>query len=574
MTASTLAATVVTFMLRPFLSSATFVFYYAAVGVSAMYAGWPGGIATAIAGAALGNYLVIHFEHFTEPTSVVGTISFLAMSAVISAIASAMRRAHTAFELHNIRLRQQAGELEAQQAEAQALAEELERANIELERTNRDLEKATADAEGSRDDALEARDRLQLVDEASRLLASSLDYETTVAAAARLAVPRFADWCAVDLLVDGEIRQLALVHVDPAMVQRARELAAKYPTPIDAPTGVPHVIRTGQPQLITRITDDTLREFAQDEEHLKIMRSAGMHSAMIVPMIARGTTIGALTLISVRPSVEYDADSLALADQLARRAAIAIDNARLYRAALAANESKAAFLATMSHELRTPLTAIIGYEELLAEGITGHVSDEQRHQLGRIKASAKHLLSLIDQILLFTRVDAGRETVETNRVVVKPFVEEALSMVGPKAEEKGLQLSADPIDPRLTLETDANKLRQMLLNLLTNAIKFTKQGRVVVCVHDTVEAVTFEVQDTGLGIARDDLDRIFDPFWQVEQSKARNTTGTGLGLTVTRRLAELLGGTVSVESEPSVGSTFRIVLPKKTPVSEATPRAA
>jgi signal transduction histidine kinase len=379
---------------------------------------------------------------------------------------------------------------------------------------------------------------------------------------ARLAVPKFADWCAVDLLVDGAIEQLALAHVDPAKVAWARELGAKYPPRIDAPTGVPAVIRSGEPQLIGDVTDEMLVASAVDEEHLEILRELGVYSAVIVPIQARGLTLGAMTLISSTPTRHFDQSDLSLMMQLARRSAMAIDNARLHRAAVLANEAKANFLATMSHELRTPLTAIIGYEELLAEGIPGSVNEIQRQQLARIKASASHLLSLVDEILLYARVEAGRESARIEQVVAKGVIDDAIAFVAPTAAERSLTVRAVNVDPALMLRTDPGKLRQMLLNLLANAVKFTVKGSITVGAFAEGDSVVFEVRDTGIGLTRESIRRIFDPFWQVDQHTTRVAGGSGLGLSVTQRLAKLLGGDVSVESEPLVGSTFRIRLPK------------
>jgi len=393
------------------------------------------------------------------------------------------------------------------------------------------------------------------------VLSSSLDYETTVAAVAKLAVPTFADWCTVDLLVDGEIKQLAVTHVDPVRARWARELNMKYPNTLDPATGVPAVIRSGEPMLISEMTDEMLAGVARDPEHLAMLRGLEIRSSMIVPMNARGRTLGALMLVSTRRARRYGDTDLSVALDLARRAAMAIDNARLYRAALAANDAKTNFLATMSHELRTPLTAIIGYEELLAEGITGPVSDEQKNQLERIRVSAMQLLSLIDEILLYARVESGSESVRFEPVVVKGVVDDAVIFVAPSATERGLWLRAEPIDAALMLRTDAGKLRQMLVNVLSNAVKFTTRGDIVVRAFARGDSVVFEVSDTGIGIERENQEHIFDAFWQVEQTTTRRTGGSGLGLAVTRRLAHLLGGEVTVRSQPTIGSTFRIVLP-------------
>jgi signal transduction histidine kinase len=538
-------------------SHTAFAFFYPAVVVAVLYSGVEAGIAVAVAGAVIGTFVVppLRGQPFPAETAAIPqALFFLFISGLLAALANSLRRARMAAEATTQRVREQALELAAKQAESQALASE-------LERTNADLERAMLSAEGARDVALAGEARMRLVDEASRVLSSSLDYETTVAAVAKLAVPTFADWCTVDLLVDGEIKQLAVAHVDPVRARWARELNAKYPSTLDPTTGIPAVIRTGEPIMTSDVTDDMLVSFARDPEHLAMLRSLEIRSSMIVPMTARGRTLGALVLASTRPARRYGDMDLSVALDLARRAAMAIDNARLYRAALAANDAKTNFLATMSHELRTPLTAIIGYEELLAEGITGPVTDDQKNQLERIRVSAMQLLSLIDEILLYARVESGSESVRLEPVVVKGAVDDAVTFVAPSAEERGLRLHTEPIDAALMLRTDAGKLRQMLVNVLSNAVKFTTRGDIVVRAFRRGESVVFEVTDTGIGIDREAQEHIFDPFWQVEQTTTRKTGGSGLGLAVTRRLAHLLGGEVTVRSEALVGSTFRIVLP-------------
>lgn len=400
----------------------------------------------------------------------------------------------------------------------------------------------------------------ELLAEASRVLASTLDYEKTLEAVARLAVGDLAEWCSVDLVEPGGgIRQAVVSHVDEAKIKWAKELSKRYPPDYTAPTGVGHVIRTGQPELYAEITDDMLVAAARDERHLAIMRELQIKSALIVPMVARGQTLGALTLIGTKKARRYGDADLTLAMEIATRAAIAIDNAQLYRSALAASEAKSAFLATMSHELRTPLNAIIGYQSLLKEGIDGSLNESQLAQLSRIRAGADHLLGLIDEILTYSRVEAGKEVVRVDEARLRPIVEEAVTMVKPLAEAKGLTLRAEVPDARLS--TDAGKLRQILLNLLSNAVKFTDRGEIAVRARLSGGVAEISITDTGIGIADENLQRIFDPFWQVEQSSTRRAGGTGLGLSVSRSLARLLDGDVSVESKLGTGSTFTVILP-------------
>ncbi len=231
-------------------------------------------------------------------------------------------------------------------------------------------------------------------------------------------------------------------------------------------------------------------------------------------------------------------------------------------AAEAASTAKSNFLTVMSHELRTPLSAIIGYEEILADEITGPLNHHQHHQLVRIKASANNLLKLIDQILDFSRVDARREAVWNDAVSANALADEAASLVDPYVREHGLHFVVHHIEPDITLRIDTGKVRQILVNLLSNAVKFTPSGMIEMRVEaNGGSSVKYRVRDTGIGIPQEHLDNIFDAFWQVERPNIRRIGGAGLGLSVTRQLARLIGGAVSVESRLGEGSTFTVTLP-------------
>jgi signal transduction histidine kinase len=275
----------------------------------------------------------------------------------------------------------------------------------------------------------------------------------------------------------------------------------------------------------------------------------------------------------LRNSDKERVDLLALEQQARAHAEMARMEAEAARAeAERANNSKTDFLAVMSHELRTPLTAIMGYEELLSDGITGPVTELQRQQLGRINASARHLLGLIDEILTFARVDIGRERVRWESMSVNHTLTDAAALVQPMAADKKLRFIVELLDEDQSIQTDGTKLRQMLVNLLSNGIKFTDKGEVRLgC---AVNASTLEVRiaDTGVGIAAENIEDVFEPFWQAEQTATRKTGGTGLGLSVTRKLARLLGGDVTVASRMGAGTTFLLTLPMKAPVGETVRR--
>lgn len=225
-----------------------------------------------------------------------------------------------------------------------------------------------------------------------------------------------------------------------------------------------------------------------------------------------------------------------------------------------ANQAKSTFLATMSHELRTPLNAIIGYTDLLTLGISGPVTDGQRAQLDRIRLGARHLLQIIEEILTFSRLDAKREEVQLEDVDLTELVREAADLCEPLAASRGLSFEWDVRNPSVIM-TDGGKVRQILLNLLSNAVKFTDHGTVKLNVAQADGFLFLEVSDTGIGIPANELERIFEPFRQVEGGPTRRSGGTGLGLSVSRQLAELLGGSVTVESTPGAGSTFTVKLP-------------
>lgn len=315
---------------------------------------------------------------------------------------------------------------------------------------------------------------------------------------------------------------------------------------------------------------------------------AGMYETEFgVSLFAVASIITFLSLVvwAARVLRELDSDrsALILREQQTRaaaeRARIEAETARAE--AERANTIKTDFLAVMSHELRTPLTAIMGYEELLSDGITGPVTDGQRQQLGRINASAHHLLGLIDEILTFARVDIGREKIRLEQLSLNRAIAEAAALVEPMAATKALRFVVVNLFDDQTIATDRTKLKQMLVNLLSNAIKFTDVGEVRLTAAIRGALIELCVSDTGMGIEPSNIEAIFEPFWQVEQGATRKIGGAGLGLSVTRKLARLLGGDVTVKTAVGKGSTFTLTLPvvplapasykRNTPTAQAIP---
>jgi signal transduction histidine kinase len=459
-----------------------------------------------------------------------------------------------------------------------------------------------ADAPASAD----AGTRFAFLSETSRCLADSLNVETTLATGAGLALPHFGTWCMVDIVeADDTIRRVAVIHPDAGKQRLARDFYAAHPPGRDDPLGAPRVIRTCESEFVLAY-DDVLEGIAE-EEHRLLLQELGARSFLMVPMSARGRTLGAITFVS-DDRRRYDDADLLLAEDLGRRCAMAVDNARLYAAsqealraaeearmaatltarraeellgeanlarheAEEANLAKTTFLGTISHEFRTPLTAVQGFTDLLTAEVPGPLNEKQRHQVERIRTASDHLLELIEEILTYARRQAGRSELRLREVDLAGFVRDAASLAEPLAAETGLRLVLKIPEGPIPGRTDPGKLRQIILNLAANAVKFTDEGEVRLGLEVADGFVLIRVGDTGLGIAPGHAERVFDAFWQVDHSAGR-VGGTGLGLAVTRQLAGLLGGEVTLESELGSGTVITVRLPLVTPEPEAPPADA
>jgi PAS domain S-box-containing protein len=513
-------------------------------------------------------------------------------------------------------------------------------------------------------------DQLAFLAEMSSVLASSLDYETTLANVAQLIVPQFADWCAVDVVAeDGSIERIAVVHKDPAKEPWARRSRDLHPPDPAEQEGTARVVRTGEPVLYRRITDEFLQQTAPGPENLEVLRELGMASAIVVPMKARGRTIGALMLVSSNPKRLYDDDALTFAEHLGRRSATAVDNALLYRRSeqraqaaralafvadgvllvdedgivriwnaaaemitglreqdvfgrpvtevvhgwasveahvpvaagpgtpraetvpveLATGERwlsisgvslpggtvyafrdfteerrverlKSEFVSTISHELRTPLAAIYGAALTLRREEPALLA-QREGLLDVVATESERLARIVNDILWVSRLESG-----TLQVAVERFdATELASAVVAAARAHlpaNLTLSLETAPDVPPVEADADKVRQILTNLLDNAVKYSPDGgKIFLRIGHSDAFVSFAVADQGLGVSPQEHGRIFEKFYRLDPELTRGVGGTGLGLYISRELVRHMNGRISVDSEEGTGSTFTVELP-------------
>ncbi|UNU22642.1 PAS domain S-box protein [Microcoleus vaginatus] len=409
----------------------------------------------------------------------------------------------------------------------------------------------------------------RFLSEASAVLASSLDYQTTLERVAQLTVPELADWCTVHMIEeDGAIEQIAVAHIDPAKLEWAYQIRDKYPLNPDDPRAAAYTLRTGQPDLVAEIPDELLVLSARDSEHLEMLRQVGFSSAMTVPLRTQARILGVISFISAESGRRYTSADLQLAEELARRASLAIDNAQLYQVAQrdrakaeAANRIKDEFLAVLSHELRSPLNPILGWTKLLRTGRLDGTKTQQA--LETIERNAKLQAQLIEDLLDVSRILQGKMTLNVASVNLAATIEAALETVRLAAEAKHIhiQTTFNPISG--TVSGDTNRLQQVVWNLLSNAVKFTPTGgRVEVQLEQVGMYAQIQVKDTGKGITRDFLPHVFDYFRQEDGTITRQFGGLGLGLAIVRHFTELHGGTVQADSlGQNLGATFTIRLP-------------
>jgi PAS domain S-box-containing protein len=411
--------------------------------------------------------------------------------------------------------------------------------------------------------------------EASAELAQLNDEASALQKVAAMAVPQFADWCAVDLKDEsGSVRRLSVAHVDPAKLQLVREIEAKYPPRPSHNSGVAKVIRTGELEWAKSIPNEMLVELAEDEEHLRVIRKLGLKSYICVPLKSRGVVLGAISFATAESGRTYSEGDVRAAGDLANRAVIALENARLIASLREADRRKDEFLAMLAHELRNPLAPIRNAVQIFRA--KAPPVPELRWAGEVVERQVRQMTRLVDDLLDVSRITRGRVELRRERIDLATVVNEAIEASRPLIKKWGHQLSVSlPPEPVL-LDADPARLAQVIGNLLNNAAKYTDQGgRIELLAGTKGEWVSIRVRDNGIGIPKEKLRNIFELFTQIDPLVERSQGGLGIGLTLVQRLTEMHGGRVEAFSDgPGRGSEFVIELPLAVAPAQASPSRA
>jgi PAS domain S-box-containing protein len=401
----------------------------------------------------------------------------------------------------------------------------------------------------------------QLLLDTSIALATSLDYATTLDTVAELLVERFATLCVVFLVdSDGTIQRVAVRHHDPALHEALKTL--QQPIDPQGPHLAAQVIRSGQALLNPTIAETMLRHLSDDDDQIRLMRALTPSSQIVVPLPARGRIIGALALGRKAGEPSYREEDSALAEELARRVALAVDNARLYRESQEAVKVRDSFLSIAAHELKTPLTSLLGQAQLLQRRMQreSNLSERDQRAVSVVVAQAQRLNSLIGALLDVSRIEHGQLAIVRTPLNLSELVQQVASEVQPLFTAH--QLIVTGAETPLPILGDAVRIEQVLQNLLSNAVKYTpKGGEVRISLSQNEGMACVAVQDTGIGIPLTALPSLFQRFYRATNVGEHGIGGIGVGLYVVREIVTLHGGTVDVASDEGLGSTFTIRLP-------------
>jgi signal transduction histidine kinase/ActR/RegA family two-component response regulator len=405
-----------------------------------------------------------------------------------------------------------------------------------------------------------AEEALNFLASASTTLAALADRQSALQQAARLPVPFLADWCVVYVIDEhGGIDYHAHAHREFQKEALLGQMLSKFPLDWNSNTATVKALRTGQPQLMDQLPEPLLSSFTQSDEHREMVRILGPRAVISVPLKIREKTIGVIGLVSCDRNRRYGQRDVELAESLALRVAVAVDNARLFHAVKEASRQKDEFLAMLAHELRNPLAAI-KYAVAIGQMSLGDSPEETFEVIDR---QTQNLAHLIEDLLDVSRISRDKVTLRKESVELASIINGAATTVRPLIEDRRHELILELPSEPICVFADPTRAEQIVMNLLTNAAKYTKNGgRVTVRATSEANEAVIEVIDTGIGLPPELLNRVFDLFAQADRTLDRSEGGLGIGLTVAQKLAEMHGGMITAHSEGlGKGSTFTVRLP-------------
>jgi PAS domain S-box-containing protein len=422
-----------------------------------------------------------------------------------------------------------------------------------------DQERALVQEQAARAEAENSQKRATLLAEASRVLSASFDYETTLAALVRLAVPALADYCALDIVQgDDSFERIGEAHADPNKTQLIREVATFPKSALTARHPLIRVISTGTPVLEADITPAFIRASFAEADQRRIVEALEPRSLICVPLATTGKPLGALTLVTSGSGRRYEIADLSLAADLARRAAVVVEHARLFHEAQRATRARDDVLAVVAHDLRNPLNTVTMAVALMLESTPlEHVQERRQQEI--VRRAADRMNRMIQDLLDVKRMESGRLTIDATPELPATLINDTIDMLRPLATGSTIRLESNIDEDLPPVLADPARIQQVLSNLVGNAVKFTpRDGRITVCAERIDGEVRFAVIDTGPGIPAEQLPHIFGRFWQAQSSDRR---GIGLGLAIAKGIVEAHNGRIWVESNVGLGSTFYFTLP-------------
>lgn len=403
---------------------------------------------------------------------------------------------------------------------------------------------------------------LKFLAEASKVLSSSLDYKVTLDAVAKLAVPDIADWCAVDMIdKDGKIERISVAHKDPEKVKWAKKLHRKNPPDMNDPHGLPNVLKTGISELIPLITDELIRKIAKSKKQYDLIRSLGLHSVMIAPIVNQKKIIGAITFVTTKESNrQYSQEDLDIAEKLTNRVALVIENTILYQKSQQATKLRDTFISIASHELKTPITSLKVYTQVLLQQAQKQGDTDMTRYLLKMDQQVEKMNKLIRDLLDVSRMQLGKLTFRKEFFDMDELVKEVADAI--QLTTKNHIISINGKAGRVF--GDKDRMEQVLINLLINAIKYSPEAnRVTINLSKLGKKIVVNVKDYGIGIDKKNQEKIFERFYQVDDSPTASFSGLGIGLYISTEIVKRHGGNLWVESTKGKGSTFSFAIPLK-----------